>query len=63
MIELPEAVVLARQVTETLAGKRIANAIANTSPHKFAWYAGDPAHYNDRLAGRTQHEPGRAASR
>jgi formamidopyrimidine-DNA glycosylase len=52
MIELPEAVVIARQITETLSGKRIASAVANASPHKFAWYSGDPAEYNDRLAGK-----------
>jgi formamidopyrimidine-DNA glycosylase len=52
MIELPEAVVIARQITETLQGKRIASAVANASPHKFAWYTGDPAEYNDRLAGK-----------
>jgi len=52
MIELPEAVVIARQITETLGGKRIAHAVANASPHKFAWYTGDPATYNDRLAGK-----------
>jgi formamidopyrimidine-DNA glycosylase len=52
MIELPEAVVIARQITETLGGKRIARALANASPHKFAWYTGDPATYNERLAGK-----------
>ena len=52
MIELPEAVVIGRQITETLNGKRIAHAVANASPHKFAWYTGDPAEYNDRLAGK-----------
>ncbi|MBN1876461.1 MAG: endonuclease VIII [Anaerolineae bacterium] len=52
MIELPEAIVIAQQITETLSGKRIARAVANTSPHKFAWYTGDPAEYNDRLAGK-----------
>lgn len=52
MIELPEAVVIAQQITETLGGKRIAHATANASPHKFAWYTGDPATYNDRLAGK-----------
>ena len=52
MIELPEAVVIARQITKTLGGKRIAHAIASASPHKFAWYTGDPAEYNDRLAGK-----------
>lgn len=52
MIELPEAVVIAQQFTETLGGKRIAQAVANASPHKFAWYTGDPAQYNERLAGK-----------
>ncbi len=52
MIELPEAVVIAQQITDTLSGKRIAHAVANASPHKFAWYTGDPATYNDRLAGK-----------
>ena len=52
MIELPEATVIAGQITETLGGKRIAHAVANASPHKFAWYTGDPAEYNHRLAGK-----------
>jgi len=53
MIELPEAVVLARQINQTLIGKRILKATANQSPHKFAWYSGDPANYNSLLAGKT----------
>jgi formamidopyrimidine-DNA glycosylase len=53
MLELPEAVVIAQQINRTLSGKRIASAAANSSPHKFAWYTGDPARYNDRLAGKT----------
>ncbi len=53
MLELPEAVVMAEQISNTLQGKRIATAVANQSPHKFAWYTGNPADYNDRLAGKT----------
>jgi formamidopyrimidine-DNA glycosylase len=53
MIELPEAVVISQQITQTLGGKRIAQAVANASPHKFAWYTGNPAEYNSRLAGKT----------
>jgi formamidopyrimidine-DNA glycosylase len=53
MIELPEAVVIAQQISETLGGKRIAQAVANASPHKWAWYTGDPAEYDGRLAGKT----------
>jgi formamidopyrimidine-DNA glycosylase len=53
MLELPEAVVIAQQINNTLKGKRIASAMANQSPHKFAWYTGDPKDYNNRLAGKT----------
>jgi formamidopyrimidine-DNA glycosylase len=53
MIELPEAIVLARQINQTLGGKQIRQAIANHTPHKFAWYSGDPAEYNNLLAGKT----------
>jgi formamidopyrimidine-DNA glycosylase len=53
MIELPEAVVLAKQIQQTLTGNQIRQATANHSPHKFAWYTGDPTQYNDRLSGKT----------
>jgi formamidopyrimidine-DNA glycosylase len=53
MIEIPEATVLARQIDETLKGKRIADAEANHTPHGFAWYSGDPKTYGGRLKGRT----------
>jgi formamidopyrimidine-DNA glycosylase len=53
MIELPESVVLAGQINATLKDRRIVHAEANQSPHKFAWYSGDPAEYNDHLAGKT----------
>lgn len=53
MLELPEAIVIAEQVSNTLQGKRILRAVANQSPHKFAWYTGDPANYNNLLAGKT----------
>ena len=52
MFELPEAVVLAGQVNQTLKGKRILKATANHSPHKFAWFTSDPAEYNQKLAGK-----------
>jgi len=53
MLELPEAVVIASQINQTLKGKRIASAMANQWPHKFAWYTGDPADYNNKLTGKT----------
>ncbi len=52
MIELPEAAVIAQQITDTLTGKRIARAVANASPHKFAWYTGDPGNYQSLLPGK-----------
>ena len=51
MIELPEAVTLANQVNASLAGKRIQHVTAAASPHKFAWYYGDPTEYPARLTG------------
>ena len=51
MIELPEATVIAGQINRTLNGKRIREAVANYSPHKFAWYTGDPAEYHHPLDG------------
>ena len=52
MIEIPEALTLARQVNETLQGEVVREAAAAHTPHKFAWYYGDPALYAARLAGR-----------
>lgn len=39
---MPEAIVLAQQINETVSGKRIKQAVAAQSPHKFAWYHGEP---------------------
>ena len=49
MLELPEAVTLARQINQTLTGKTIASARANASPHKFAFYHGNPETYPEKL--------------
>lgn len=53
MIEIPEAIALAHQINEILVGKTIDNVIANQSPHKFAWFFGDPSEYNSKLEGKT----------
>ncbi len=52
MIELPEATVLAKQINETVTGKRIKKVVAAQNPHKFAWYYGDPQKYDGLLAGK-----------
>ena len=38
MFELPEYVILSRQMNEALAGKTIARGSLGNSPHKFVWY-------------------------
>ncbi|HEY79128.1 MAG TPA: endonuclease VIII, partial [Dehalococcoidia bacterium] len=53
MIEIPEAESLSRQITEAVTGKRIAGVVAGLSPHKFAWYHGDPKDYDALLREKT----------
>jgi formamidopyrimidine-DNA glycosylase len=53
MIELPEAVHIADQLNDTVFGKHIAGITAVHTPHKLAWYYGEPSTYFDLLAGRT----------
>lgn len=52
MLEIPEAVTIARQIGERLTGRHVASAVAGASPHGFAWYHGDSAGYGELLAGR-----------
>ncbi len=52
MIELPEARVLADQIKQSLAGKKVESCEAAHSPHKFAWYCGDPQQYAALLSGK-----------
>jgi formamidopyrimidine-DNA glycosylase len=46
MIELPEGIMLAKQLDSELKGKRIKVITANSSPHAFAWYHGNPEDYS-----------------
>lgn len=50
MLEIPESSNLARQLNEVVFGKTIKTVIANQSPHKFAFYHGDPLNYNRLLS-------------
>lgn len=38
MFELPEAITLARQINESIAGRTIHSGSLGNSPHKFVWY-------------------------
>lgn len=53
MLELPEVIVLASQLNNTVKGKKIKLAEGGKSPHKFVWYSGEPSEYSGRLQGRT----------
>ncbi len=56
MIELPEALTIARQMSEELRGKRIESGIRGNAPHKFAFYNRPPEEYEAILRGKTMGE-------
>jgi formamidopyrimidine-DNA glycosylase len=53
MFELPEYVVLARQMNVTLQGKTIREGHLGNSPHKFVWYNRKPAEFEELTKGKT----------
>ncbi|WP_320053750.1 DNA-formamidopyrimidine glycosylase family protein [uncultured Acetobacteroides sp.] len=53
MLEIPESKTISRQASETLTGRTITEVVNATSPHKFAFYSGDPTAYGALLIGRT----------
>lgn len=52
MIEIPEAIILAKEINQTLKNKEVKDCFANSSPHKFAWYHNDPQNYKSLLIGK-----------
>ena len=63
MLEIPETIILSRQLNNAIKGKRIKEVVAAKSKHGFAWYYGDPAAYgallNERTIGDTKPYGGR----
>ena len=53
MFEIPEYVTLARQMAESLSGKRIVNGTLGNSPHKFVWYNRKPDEFAAIVKGKT----------
>lgn len=51
MIEIPEAEVLRGQLASTITDRQVVQTISAQSPHKFAWYSGDPQQYTAYLTG------------
>lgn len=53
MIEIPEAIVLVKQLNDKIIGNRIRHVTAAGAPHKLAFYYEDPKAYAERLEGET----------
>ena len=51
MMELPEAITIARQMNDAVVGKRVRRVLPPSKAHKFCWYAGDPAEYDAAVSG------------
>ncbi len=52
MFEIPEYVTIARQMAESISGKRIAEGNLGNSPHKFVWYNLKPAEFAAGVKGK-----------
>lgn len=53
MLEIPETHTISDQLNRTVQGKTIHKVVANSSPHGFAFYFGDPNRYPSLLTGKT----------
>ena len=53
MLELPESQTIAKQIVQTLKGKRICEIEVLHTPHKFAFFQGETKQYYDMLEGQT----------
>jgi formamidopyrimidine-DNA glycosylase len=53
MFELPEYITLARQINETLVGKKVKKGNLGNSPHKFVWYNCKHEEFTERTRGKT----------
>lgn len=52
MIEIPESITIAKQLNDTVKGKKIIEAEAGHTRHSFAFYHGDPADYAGQMNGK-----------
>jgi len=53
MLEIPESAAMAEQLSNAIIGRRIQNVIIGASPHKFAWFLGEPEENYNLLINRT----------
>lgn len=56
MLEIPESLTIARQLNNTVKGKRIAEVETEHTKHSFAWYEGEPGEYSAKMSGRIMGE-------
>lgn len=52
MLEIPECHVIAKQLNKSVKNKKVLNVRTNFSPHRFAFYFGDPDLYHGFLKGK-----------
>lgn len=53
MLELPESYTISKQITKVLKGKKIKSYELLHSPHRFAFFKGNEADYDELLIGKT----------
>ncbi|MEQ8174069.1 MAG: endonuclease VIII [Syntrophomonadaceae bacterium] len=53
MLEIPEASFIASQIRSSLGGKKIHQVVTAYTPHKLAWFYGDPESFADLLQGQS----------
>ena len=53
MLELPEAINIAQQVSQYLQGKQVSHVLPPTKAHKFCWFSCAPEEYDTALSGST----------
>lgn len=56
MLEIPESVMLARQLNELIKGKCVQQVVVASTPHKFAFYSGNPEKYDGLLRSKVMRQ-------
>ena len=51
MLELPEAMTMAKQLKNSVVGKIVTRVLPPTKEHKFCWYNGEPNEYEAKVRG------------
>ncbi len=49
MLEFPEVITISKELNNIIAFKKVKRVMPPTKIHKFCWYNGEPAEYNDAI--------------